>query len=108
MTACAGRSDDFKSSTSIFGHPPLYTGRSDVTHPSYVKRSSDRRFRIFFPLSHLGLFQSSSLDFYTPWLHSITKNRQGTLPQSKNLQTPRELASQGMGPVLTMLALLAC
>src|SRR5438105_13132690 len=51
----------------------------------------------------LGIFQSSSLDFYTPWCHSITKDHQGILPQS---HTPPDLASQDMGPVLTMLALL--
>src|SRR5437868_3649588 len=40
-----------------------------------------------------------------PWLHSITKDSQGTLPTS---HTPPDLASQDMGPVLTMLALLVC
>ena len=43
-----------------------------------------------------------------PWLHSITRNHQGTLPRSEYPQTPQELASQDMIHVLTMLALLAC
>src|SRR6266540_1399883 len=54
----------------------------------------------------LGLFQPSSLDF-TPWLHSITMNRQGTFAQSEYPQHLGKLASQDIGPVLTMLALLA-
>src|SRR6266540_6760515 len=54
----------------------------------------------------LGLFQPSSLDF-TPWLHSITMNRQGTFAQSEYPQHLSKLASQDKGPVLTMLALLA-
>src|SRR5438128_2121445 len=59
------------------------------------------------PQCHSGLFRSSSLNFSTPWLHSITKDFQGILPRSEYLHTPRELASQDMGPMLTMLALLA-
>src|SRR6266540_3700993 len=54
----------------------------------------------------LELFQPSSFDF-TPWLHSITMNRQGTLARSEYPQHLGKLASQDMGPVLTMLALLA-
>src|SRR6266540_507308 len=54
----------------------------------------------------LDLFQSSSLDF-TPCLNSITMNRQETLARSKYPQHLGWLASQDMGPVLTMLALLA-
>src|SRR6266540_4226422 len=54
----------------------------------------------------LVLFQPSSLDF-TPCLHSITTNRQGTLARSEYPQHLGWLASQDMGPVLTMLALLA-
>src|SRR6266498_1627354 len=55
----------------------------------------------------LELFQPSSLDF-TPCLHSITMNRQGTLARSKYPQHLGCLASQDMGPVLTMLALQDC
>src|SRR5436190_9644815 len=54
----------------------------------------------------LGLFQPSSLDF-TPWLHSITTNHQGIFARSEYPQHLGKLASQDMGPVLTMLALLA-
>src|SRR6266508_3423801 len=54
----------------------------------------------------LEAFQPPSLDF-TPWLHSITMNRQGTFAQSEYPQHLGKLASQDMGPVLTMLALLA-
>ena len=54
----------------------------------------------------LELFQPSSLDF-TPWFHSITRNRQGTFARSEYSQHLGKLASQDMGPVLTMLALLA-
>src|SRR6266540_756729 len=54
----------------------------------------------------MGLFQPSSLDF-TPLLHSITKNHQGTFSRSKYLQHLGKLASQDMEPMLTMLALLA-
>src|SRR5436190_16470021 len=54
----------------------------------------------------LELFQSSRLDS-TPCLHSITTNCQGTLAQSEYPQHLGWLASQDMGPVLTMLALLA-
>src|SRR6266540_978141 len=52
------------------------------------------------------MFQPSSLDF-TPCLHSITTNRQGTLARSEYPQDLDRLASQDMGSVLTMLALLA-
>src|SRR5438128_12338344 len=54
----------------------------------------------------LELFQPSRLDS-TPCLHSITMNHQGTLAQSEYPQHLGWLASQDMGPVLTMLALLA-
>src|SRR6266540_6919659 len=53
----------------------------------------------------MGFSRSSSLDFCVLWLHSNTKDRQGTLYWS---HTPPDLASQDMGPVLTMLALLVC
>src|SRR5207244_4342110 len=52
----------------------------------------------------LELFQPSRLDF-TPWLHSITMNRQGTFSRSEYPQHLGKLASQDMGSVLTMLAL---
>src|SRR6266540_1054160 len=58
-------------------------------------------------IRRLGLFQPSSLDFFMPWLHSITRNRQGTLARSEYPQLLGKLASQDLGPVLTMLALLA-
>src|SRR6266540_5877073 len=58
-------------------------------------------------IRRLGLFQPSSLDFFTPWLHSITRNRQGILAWSEYPQLLGKLASQDKGPVLTMLALLA-
>src|SRR6266540_4308945 len=54
----------------------------------------------------LELFQPSSLDF-TPCLYSITMNRQGTLARSEYPQHLGWLASQDMGSMLTMLALLA-
>src|SRR5438128_9268348 len=54
----------------------------------------------------LELFQPLSLDF-TPWLHSITMNHQGTLNRSEYPQHLGKLPSQDMGPMLTMLALLA-
>src|SRR5438105_15344934 len=54
----------------------------------------------------LELFQSSRLNS-TLCLHSITMNRQGTFAWSEYPQHLGWLASQDMGPVLTMLALLA-
>src|SRR6266508_606475 len=57
------------------------------------------------PTVPLRTIRSSSLDFYMPWLHSITKDHQGTLPRS---HTPPDLASQDMGSILTMLTLGVC
>src|SRR6266498_1618087 len=76
-------------------------------HSPSIGSSGVCRLRIFLPQCHLGLFQPSSLDFFTPWLHSITRNRQGTLARSEYPQLLGKLASQDMGPVLTILALLA-
>src|SRR6266540_346737 len=42
-----------------------------------------------------------------PWLHSITRNHQGILAWSEYPQLLEKLASQDVGPLLTMLALLA-
>ena len=76
-------------------------------HTPNVRRSGVRRLCNFLPQCHLRLFQPSSHDFFMPWLHSITRNRQGTFSQSEYLQPLGKLASQDIGSVLTMLAPLA-
>ena len=90
---------------SILGHPSLDIHRIEQrVHPLHVGSSGERRLRSFLSQCHLGLFQPSVLDFFTLLLYSITMNRQGTLARSDPEHLVK-LASQDMGPVLTMLAL---
>src|SRR6266508_2950255 len=91
----------------MLGHPPLDIHRIDRrVHSLHVRSSGERRLAHLSSKVPLELFQPSSLDF-TPCLHSITTSHQGTLARSEYPQHLDWIASQDMGPMLTMLALLA-